>query len=193
MSFRSLKGLCAWLLGLMLIGPLPSAPPAVAAVRAPVHCPGSGLRPTPANLQEVEQATLCLIDIRRVSRGRSLLRHNVALAHVALRKARLMVHKDFFADIGPAGMTPLSQVAASSYPLRGGFFSIGQNLAWGTGAASSPARIVEAWMADPPHRRIMLDPHYRDAGVGTFPATPARVAGGRQGATYAMEFGFRGR
>src|SRR5437764_1351782 len=125
MSFRSLKGLCAWLMGLTLIGPLQSAPPAVAAARVPVHCPGSGLRPTLANLAEVEQATLCLIDIRRVSRGRGLLRHNVALAHVAVHKARLMVHKDFFADIGPAGMTPLSQVAVSSHPLPAAFFSIG--------------------------------------------------------------------
>jgi hypothetical protein len=61
MSSNSLKGLCAWLVGLMLIGPLSSAP-AVAAARAPVHCPGSGLYPTLANARQVAKATLCLID-----------------------------------------------------------------------------------------------------------------------------------
>ena len=191
MSFRSLKGLCALLLGLVSIGSVTSVT-AVATARVPVHCPGSGLRPTFANAEAVEQATLCLIDIRRESRGRGMLRYNVALDHVALRKARLMVHKDYFADVGPSGQTPLSLVAASSYAGRSGFFTIGQNLAWGTGADTSPARIVAAWMADPPHRKIMLDPRYRDAGVGTVPLTPAMVGTGQQGATYAMEFGARG-
>jgi uncharacterized protein YkwD len=193
MSFRSLKGLCAWLFGLMiLIGPSSSAQ-AVAAVRVPVHCPGSGLFPTAANAREIASATLCLIDIRRGSRGRSLLRANSTLVHIADRQVRKMVHLDYFADVGPTGQTPLSLVAASPYPKPGRWFSVGQNLAWGTGGDTCPARIVQAWMSDPPHRRIMLDPRYRDAGVAAIPATPAVVGTGEQGATYAMEFGVRKR
>jgi len=192
MSSKSLKALCAWLLGLVLIGPLTSAP-AVASARAPVHCPGSGLLPTPANLKQVASATLCLIDIRRVSRHRGMLRNNVPLSHVANRQVRIMWHRDYFADIGPSGITPASLVAASSYPLGFGTFRVGQNLAWGTGAETSPARIVAAWMASPPHRAIMLDPKYRDAGVAAVPATPAVIGAGQQGATYAMEFGARRR
>jgi uncharacterized protein YkwD len=190
MSSRSLKGLCAWLLGLALIGPMSSASPAVASVRAPVHCRGSGLQPTFANVEEVEAATLCLIDIRRTSRQRGMLRENTPLSHVALRQVRLMVHRDYFADVGPSGQTPAALVAASTYAL-GGSFAVGQNLAWGTGGATTPARIVAAWMKSPPHRRIMLDPRYRDAGVGVVPATPAVIGTGQQGATYAIEFGER--
>jgi uncharacterized protein YkwD len=190
MSSRSLKGLCAWLLGPALLGLLTSAP-AVAAVHVPVHCRGSGLHPTPANVEEVEAATLCLIDIRRGSLHRGLLRENTPLSHVALRQVRVMVHKDYFADVSPSGQTPATLVAASTYPLRGGF-QVGQNLAWGTGDATTPARIVAAWMKSPPHRRIMLDPRYRDAGVGVVPATPAIIGTGQQGATYAIEFGVRG-
>jgi uncharacterized protein YkwD len=159
----------------------------------PVHCPGSGLSPTAANARKVAKATLCLIDIRRASRGRSQLRANSTLVHIADRQVLKMLHMDYFADIGPTGQTPLSLVAASPYPKRGAWFSVGQNLAWGTGEDTSPARIVAAWMTDPPHRKIMLDPRYRDAGVAALPATPAVVGTGEQGATYAMEFGVRKR
>jgi uncharacterized protein YkwD len=191
MSFKSLKGLRAWLLCPILIGFVSSAP-AVATARVPVHCPGSGLHPTWANALKVAKATLCLIDIRRVSRGRPMLRANSTLVHIAERQVNKMVRMDYFADVGPTGQTPLSLVAASPYPHRRGWFSVGQNLAWGTGAEVTPARIVQAWMSDPPHRRIMLDPHYRDAGVAVYPGTPAVVGTGEQGATYAMEFGVRG-
>jgi uncharacterized protein YkwD len=57
----------------------------------------------------------------------------------------------------------------------------------------TPAGIVAAWMASPPHRAIILDRTYRDAGVAATPALPSVVGQGRVGATYAMEFGLRQR
>jgi hypothetical protein len=48
-------------------------------------------------------------------------------------------------------------------------------------------------MASPPHRAIMLDGKYRDAGVGAIPSTPRVIGDGRGGATYAIEFGLRQR
>ena len=69
--------------------------------------------------------------------------------------------------------------------------SIGQNLAWGTDGWATPAHIVAAWMASPPHRAIMLDERIpRRRGRAT-PAVPAVVGEGRAGATYAIEFGVR--
>ncbi|HEX5223529.1 MAG TPA: CAP domain-containing protein, partial [Solirubrobacteraceae bacterium] len=71
-------------------------------------------------------------------------------------------------------------------------YRFGLNLAWGTETGASPASIVSAWMASPPHRAIMLDPSYRDVGSAALAAVPA-VKSQRPGGTYAMEFGARQR
>ncbi len=103
-----------------------------------------------------------------------------------------MVRLDYFADISPAGQTPMSLITATHYPSAAAALSVGQNIAWGTGAYASPAAIVAAWMASAPHRAIILDGAYRDAGVAATAAIP-HVLGHGPGATYAMEFGLRRR
>ena len=67
-----------------------------------------------------------------------------------------MVRWDYFADDRPTGQTPLSLVAITRYPVHRAASPIGQNIAWGTGSDTTPAHIVAAWMASPPHREIML-------------------------------------
>jgi uncharacterized protein YkwD len=42
----------------------------------------------------------------------------------------------------------------------------GENLGWGTGSRGTPRAIVDAWMASSGHRDVMLNPSFRDAGVG---------------------------
>jgi uncharacterized protein YkwD len=84
----------------------------------------------------------------------------------------------------------MAVLGATSYRSRTASVSVAQNIAWGTGTEATPAAIVAAWMASPPHRRVILTGSFRDAGVYTVPSVPARVAQG-YGATYAIEFGTR--
>ena len=103
-----------------------------------------------------------------------------------------MLRGNYFADVRPSGQTPLSLVFVTRYPVHASSISVAQNIAWGTGADTTPARIVTAWMASPSHRRIILTSEYRDAGVAVQAALPRVVGTGRQGgATYVMEFGAR--
>jgi uncharacterized protein YkwD len=67
-------------------------------------------------------------------------------------------------------------------------WTLGENLAWGTGSAATPARIVSAWMHSPGHRRNILDRRYREFGIGLALGAPT----GGPGATYVNEFGRRG-
>jgi hypothetical protein len=46
---------------------------------------------------------------------------------------------------------------------------------------------MQAWMNSPGHRDNILNPHYREVGVGVAIGNPARSDG--SGATYATEFG----
>jgi len=159
--------------------------------RAAVRCPGSGTRPTAANDLAAAQATLCLINRIRGAYGLGPLQPNRQLVAVAASQVSTMVSWDYFADVRPTGQTPMSLIATTAYRTRGAELSVGQNIAWGTGSLSSPGQIVAAWMASPPHRAIILTGEYRDAGIAVEPAVPRVLGAGRQGATYAMEFGVR--
>ncbi|HEV3047757.1 MAG TPA: CAP domain-containing protein [Solirubrobacteraceae bacterium] len=169
--------------------------PAAGAARAGARaagavppCPGEHSMPTGANLKALDAATLCLIDRLRAAHGLSPLRPNGELARVAGAAARAMVREDYFADVGPSGRTPMSLVASTHYrpPV-----AVGQNIAWGTGANATPARVVAAWLASPAHREIMLDPQYVAAGAGAVPAVPALLHPNGRGATYVLELGAR--
>ncbi len=102
-----------------------------------------------------------------------------------------MLRWDYFADVRPSGQTPLSLVVVTRYPAHGASISVAQNIAWGTGADTTPMHIVAAWMASPPHREILLSGVYRDAGVAVKAALPRVVGAGQHGATYVMELGAR--
>jgi uncharacterized protein YkwD len=54
---------------------------------------------------------------------------------------------------------------------------------------ATPAAIVASWMASPGHRANILDPDFRDSGVGVVARAPRRYANGQPGATYTQQFG----
>ncbi len=43
---------------------------------------------------------------------------------------------------------------------------VGENLAWAQGDLGSPLKILEAWLASPPHRENLLSRRWRDVGIG---------------------------
>ena len=163
-----------------------------AAARRPSHpCAGANLYPSAANVRVVDAATLCLVNRLRSAYGLRPLRANRALSHVAASQVTSMVRLDYFADVGPSGQTPLSLVAVTGYALHAAQFAVGENIAWGTGSYTTPAHIVAEWMASPPHREVMLNAEYRNAGVAVTPAVPAVLYAPGHGATYAIELGVR--
>jgi uncharacterized protein YkwD len=164
---------------------------AAPAAAAPTVCAGANLHPSAANVLQADAATLCLVNQVRLARGLRPLRANRELGRVARSQVTSMVSHDYFADVRPTGQTPLSLVAVTRYPAHSAEFSIGQNIAWGTEGFTTPAHIVAAWMASPPHREIMLSNIYRNAGVAVMPAVPTMLASSGTGATYAIEFGVR--
>jgi uncharacterized protein YkwD len=161
-------------------GPHPIAP-----------CPGAGLRPTHTNAAAIDAATLCLINRARTAHHIPPLRSNRDLGSVAASQVATMVCWNYFADVRPTGQTPLALVFATRYPANTAGVSVGQNIAWGTGRYATPARVVAAWMASAPHRMVMLDGGYRDAGVAATARVPSVMERGQRGATYAIEFGLR--
>ena len=168
-----------------------TTPISTTAAHARVSCRGAHLRPSAHNVRAVDAATLCLINRLRREHGLRALRANRALRRVAASEVTSMVRGDYFADGRPSGRTPMSLVALTRYRPHTARIAVGENIAWGTGSDTTPARIVAAWLASPPHREVMLSAEYSDAGVSATPTVPALLHPHGRGATYVVELGAR--
>ncbi len=182
------------------IGSCPQETPAPAPTPAPDppakkpkkgRCTDTGLLPSSTNLARIRAATLCLVNRERTKRGRRKLRSQATLAGVAARYAGQMVRERFFAHVSPSGSTMLHRIRRTPY-LRGNIarWSVGENLAWGTGRLATPAQTMQAWMDSPGHRSNILDRSYREIGIGVALGVPTDDG---DGATYVTEFGRRTR
>jgi uncharacterized protein YkwD len=150
-------------------------------------CPGATTVPTKANLATVRGATLCLLNAERTKRGLTALRLEADLTTASSAYSRQMVAQHFFAHVSPGGSSLSSRVEKTGYLTGATGWSLGENIAWGGGALSTPAHIVGSWMGSPPHRHNILDAGFTAIGIGIAAGTPQR--GQRRGATYTTDFG----
>ncbi len=164
--------------------------PAVVLHASDGVCPDATITPQAGNVELVRAATLCLINRERSDRGEQPLRWNARLVQAAQEHTESMAWGDYFEHIGPAGDTPLSRMRRSGYiysPQIG--YAVGENIGLGTLWLGTPRAIVAAWMASPGHRANILDPRFRDTGIGVSPHPPAALADGQPGGIYTQDFG----
>jgi uncharacterized protein YkwD len=152
-------------------------------------CAHTQLTPTAQNIKLIRAATLCLINRERVTHGERPLRANARLRRAAQAHTDSMAFSDYFEHVGPAGQTPLARMRDAGYISSRAGYEVGENIAWGTLSLSTPRAIVATWMASPGHRANILDPRYRETGIGVSPHPPAALAHGQAGAIYTQDFG----
>lgn len=162
--------------------PLPPTP------QAP-GCADAAIAVSARSIARVDGAVICLLNAQRAAHGLAPLHANASLRRAASGYATAMVRDRFFAHVSPTGSTVTSRVARTSYLRGASRWALGEDIAWGTGAEATPAGIVAAWMASAPHRRNILDPGFRDVGIGVSRGAPRR--GMRGGATFVADFGGR--
>jgi uncharacterized protein YkwD len=153
-------------------------------------CANTELTPEAGNLEEIDAATLCLVNQERARNGEPPLQPNGALQEAARGHSEEMVSEDYFAHIAPSGLTPVGRAEETGYiPNRQVGYTLGENIAWGTLQLSMPSAIVAAWIASPKHLANILYGPYRDTAIGVAPEAPASLAEGQPGAVYSQEFG----
>jgi uncharacterized protein YkwD len=158
---------------------------------AATPCADAGITPSKANTGQVRDATLCLLNQERTSRGLAPLKSNRLLLKVARRYSQLMVAERFFAHVSPGGSTLVKRVRKGTRYLRGAHsWALGENIAWGSGRFATPANTVRAWMISPGHRRNILTPRFRHIGIGIATGAPFATHG-LPAATYTTDFGRR--
>src|SRR5215207_5162001 len=156
-------------------------------VGAGASCPNPSLAPAAASLPAVSAATLCLLNGERADRGLAPLAINPKLGSAASAYARDLVAGSYFSHTGRDGSDVLDRVEAAGYLQGAAGWRIGENLAWGTGGLATPAAIMQAWINSHGHRENILNPAYREIGLGIALGNPGRPDG--SGATYATAFG----
>jgi uncharacterized protein YkwD len=165
--------------------------PAARARAASDRCVSADAMPGQAAAEDLRAATLCLMNAERAARGLGRLQPEPLLGRVAASYARQMVRGQFFDHTSPAGSTMLARIKATSYLRNVTSWSVGENLAWGTGALATPRAMVRAWMQSAEHRANLLDRHFADVGIGVAAGVPVALEAGELGGTYVTDFGRR--
>jgi uncharacterized protein YkwD len=157
---------------------------------ASLDCSYTNLIPTSEDLAQIRSATVCLVNRERVTHGLQPLSVNGKLNRAAQGHSEDMVAEDYFSHYGPSGDSPASRMRAAGYIYSSNIgYEVGENIAWGTLGLSTPQSIVDAWMRSPGHRANILDPHYRETGMGVVAALPRSDGAGQPGAMYTQDFG----
>lgn len=172
---------------LRAIAPLAAVSALALSAPAPASagtCSGANADPATTSLKIVKRSTLCLLNAERRRNGLKRLKHNRRLSLASQRHSNDMARRDYFAHGNFVG-----RIKAARYLRRSRSWSVGENIAWGSGDLATPKEIVRAWMNSPPHRHNILHRKFREIGIGVTRGVPVRQ--NYDGGTYATDFGRR--
>jgi uncharacterized protein YkwD len=174
---------------------LPISLLAVAAIVAPLPatataaCSSAVPSLSSSDTATARAAILCAVNAERGARGLAAYTDSGALDQAAQGYAGSMVSGSFFDHVSPGGSTVVDRVRATGWIPAAGSYGLGEAIAWAGAPLDSATGIVAMWMASPPHRAILLDANYREAGIGVAPGVPD--GSGAPGATVVLDAGVR--
>ena len=157
---------------------------------ASASCTGADARPGQASRTELARTTVCLLNHERGRHGLHRLSLDRRLSSAARAHTRDMVSRRYFAHVSRSGGDVVDRLNRVGYMRGARRWVVAENLAWGGGSLSTPGQIMRSWMQSPDHRRNILDPRFRELGIGVLAETP--VQAGPISATYTTTFGARG-
>lgn len=118
---------------------------------------------------EFEQRVVELLNIERAKAGIAPLKRNSELDFAARYQARDMVEDDYFDhntnDRVNDSLTYICSPVERVKLYYSGYSAFGENLAAGY---DSPEQVIAGWMLSEGHRDNMLNPKYREIGIGFY-------------------------
>ncbi|MDO8212996.1 CAP domain-containing protein [Conexibacter sp. CPCC 206217] len=159
------------------------------ATTSTAACAAADVDVTGATLEKATDATLCLLNRERSQRGMKPLQLDPKLGRAARAHSQDMVKRQYFEHESQDGRTPFQRMLATRYVPKGASWTLGENIGWGTLDLAQPGALVKAWMDSPGHRANILNPRFREIGIGIVPGVPLHDEEGQPGATYTTDFG----
>ena len=162
-------------------------------VVAVVPSTGSARTPKAPQMVQLQTALLAQINGFRSAHGLTRLKINGALTGAADGHSAQMAKVGYFSHNSANGQS-FSQRLAQVYSPRGFHsWTVGENLVWG-GPEIGAARAFRLWLASPPHRANLMDPRWREIGLGAVHSASAPgVYGGGAATIVTADFGARSR
>jgi uncharacterized protein YkwD len=157
------------------------------AAAASLPCAHASAAPSHLSTRAASHALQCLINDVRAQHGLRPVRANARLGLAARRHAGDMATHDFFAHVAPGGTTMQARVKRAGYLRSVHEWWLGEALAWGKARSGAPRAILRSLLSSPPHRAILLDPGFRDIGIGVVHGAP--TGSGAGALTVALDFG----
>jgi uncharacterized protein YkwD len=174
---RAVAGLAALL--------IPVAPASGEALHRARHrsggntaCLNTTTRAASAPRRAIRAAVLCLVNQERAAHGLPRLRASSALTRSAQSWSDEMVAHETFSH----GSDATARIARAGYHWA----TAGENIASGFATARA---VMRAWMSDTGHCQNILNPKFRDIGIGI--NGHSMVGGPRGAATWTQDFGLR--
>jgi len=143
-----------------------------AALLAPSGACGAAADRVNQDPATARRAVLCLTNYARTHAGLVQLELSPVLDQAGQAKLRAQVRCDQFSHT-PCGISFMAMLAG--YVRGASSYRVGENIAAGTG---SPRQTMNAWLHSPGHRRNILDPAFRELGVGYLPGQTFLAAHG---------------
>jgi uncharacterized protein YkwD len=156
-------------LGFAALAALAAAPSASAASQ----CPSANVLPGVTSFATYNDAVLCLLNGERTSAGLLPLTADDGLAASALGHSQSMKDNSYFQHDSPDGTTFAQRIWDTGFLHGAKRWVIGENIAWGSLILGTPQALMTAWMNSPEHRDNILEPAYRQIGVGTVWGAPS--------------------
>lgn len=146
---------------------------------------------TALTLTKAERQVVRLINQERTERGLVTLRVRATLCRSARAHSRDMLRRQYFSHVSPSGVTLAGRICRCRYVnARTSSWRAGETLARARGSRATAVATVARWMRSSVHRRILLDPKWRDVGVGRAKGT---FKGLRGTVLTTVDFGRRSR
>jgi uncharacterized protein YkwD len=157
------------------------------AAAAKPPCAHASAAPSHLSTPVATHTLQCLINGVRRRHGLRAVRAERHLRSAAVAHAQDMASRDFFAHVSPGGATMEARVKGTGYLRRVREWWLGEALAWGRDRSGAPGAILRGLLRSPAHRAILLDPGFRDIGIGVARGAPAGAGSGAL--TIALDFG----
>jgi uncharacterized protein YkwD len=145
-------------------------------------------------LTTAESRTLSMHNNARTANGLPKLCVHRLLTRAARSHSQEMIDKDYFAHESFNGETDKQRVERFGYTFSGfSFWKFGENIYWGSGTSGTPRSAFTWWMNSPGHRANILDPDFREVGIGVRKGEYVDESGTIHPGTsmYTVDFGVR--
>ena len=146
-------------------------------------------------LTDAEKRSLDLHNQTRVREGLSKFCVHPDLQQAARAHSREMIGRDYFTHNSFNGESFSDRLKRYGYtPLPNRYWTVGENIAWGSGSSGSADSIFKGWMNSSGHKANILNGKFKQIGVGAFNGTYVDKATGRTHTNATMwtaDFGTR--